>query len=128
EFQEEGYVACLCTLLPLREPGFTLALAGEEKVGEGPAVGIRVVSKGHREVTLFFDRDTHLLVKSETRGKAGTGKEGKVETFLRQHKEFHGVQRPTMLADYYNGHSLISYWVLDYEVSEQAKAGTFARP
>lgn len=128
EFQERGYEARICTLLPLRDRAFTLTLAGEQKVGEGPAIAIRVANKGRRDVTLFFDKETHLLVKTEARGTAGTGIEGKVETLLGQHKDFDGMKRPTTWAVYYNGRSLISDWLLDYEMSEQPKAGMFDRP
>ena len=33
------------------------------------AVGVRVEHKGRRDVSLFFDKKTGLLLKTETRGK-----------------------------------------------------------
>jgi hypothetical protein len=128
EFQEEGYVEWVTTLLPLKGEGFTLTLVGEEKVRGDPAVAVRVSSRGHRDVTLFFDKETHLLIKTETRAKAGTPVEGKVETFRGRHKAFQGVQRPTTLTVYHDGRSLISHWVLDYQVAEKPEGGKFAKP
>lgn len=128
ELQESAYVNWLTTLLPLKGQGFTLTLADEEKDQDRTVIGVRVSSRGRRDVTLFFDKETRLLVKTETRATAGTGVEGKVVTLLRRHKEFQGVQRPTMWAVYHNGRSLISHWVLDYRLAEQAEAGTFGKP
>ena len=91
ELQEGGYASWVTTLLPLKGQEFTLALAGEEKIRDQPAVGVLVSSRGRRDVTLFFDKESRLLVKTETRATAGTGVEGKVETILLLHKEFYGV-------------------------------------
>ena len=128
ELQEGAYATWVTTLLPLKEKGFTLELTGEEKVHDWPAVGVRVSSRGHRDVTLFFDKESRLLVKTETRATAGTGVEGKVETILRLHKEFHGVQRPTMWMVNHNGRGLFSHWVTDYRVAEKTDAGAFTKP
>jgi hypothetical protein len=138
--REDGYVNWVCALLPLKSPAFTLTLAGEEKFSEVtwqkfvpyeillPAFGVRVSSKGHRDVTLFFDKESHLLVKTETRSRAGTPIEGKVETILRRHKAVEGVQRPMMLMTFHDGKPLWSHWVMEYRVAEKADAGMFAKP
>jgi hypothetical protein len=68
------------------------------------------------------------LVKTGTRATAGTGAEGKVETILRLHKEFHGVLRPTMWMVKHDGRYLFSHWVLDYAVAEKPAAEIFAKP
>jgi hypothetical protein len=138
--REGAYVNWVCTLLPLKDPDFTLTLAGEEKFSEFtwqkfvpyeillPAVGVRVSSKGHRDVTLFFDKESHLLVKTETRSRAGTPVEGKVETILRRHKTVEGVQRPMMLMTFHDGKPLWSHWVMEYRVAKKAEAGMFGKP
>ncbi len=128
ELQEGAYATWVATLVPLKAQDFTLALAGEEKIHDWPAIGVRVSSRGRRDVTLFFDKKTQLLVKTETRGTAGTGVEGKVETFLRLHKGYYGVLRPTMWMVKLDGRYLFSHWVLDYRVAEKPEAGTFSKP
>lgn len=128
EQQHNGYVAWISTLLPLRNPEFALALAGEEKDGNQTRIGVRVSSRGRRDVTLYFDQESNLLVKTVTRGTAGTGVEGKVETNLRLHKPFQGVQCPTMTATYHNGRSLISHWVRDCRLAEKPDPGAFGKP
>src|SRR4051794_12104141 len=57
-----GYIA---TLLPLKDKAFTLTPLPEAKVDDRPAAGVQVSHKGHRDVKLYFDKQTGLLVKSE---------------------------------------------------------------
>src|SRR4051794_38253509 len=54
-------------LVPLRDKKYELSLIGEAKVLDKPAVGVRVAAKGMKDVNLYFDKKTHLLVKSEGR-------------------------------------------------------------
>src|SRR5262245_40202075 len=66
-FKEQDYADLVSTLLPLKDKGFELALAGEANVDGKPAVGIKVKSKDKPDITLYFDKKTDLLVKSEHR-------------------------------------------------------------
>jgi hypothetical protein len=77
EFRESGYVNWISSLVPLRDSIFTLVITGEQKDRDQTVVGIRVTSAGHRDVTLFFDKESRLLVKTETRATAGTGSKAK---------------------------------------------------
>src|SRR4051794_31857584 len=53
-------------LLPLREALFELSPLGELKVGNRPALGIRVVEQGMPDALRFwFDKETGLLLKLE---------------------------------------------------------------
>src|SRR5947208_988886 len=47
------------------DKGFTLATAGETKVEGKECVGVKVSHKDHSDVTLYFDKETGLLAKSE---------------------------------------------------------------
>ncbi len=57
------------TLLPLKDKTYKLSLLGETKVADKPAVGVKVSHKDHKDVSLYFDKDTGLLVKSENKVK-----------------------------------------------------------
>jgi hypothetical protein len=66
EAKEDRYAGRVETLAPLvKDKGFELAPVGEVKVGDRAAIGIRVSQKGHRDINLFFDKKTGLLLKSE---------------------------------------------------------------
>jgi hypothetical protein len=51
----------------LKEKEYELSLIGEEKVEDKPAIGIRVVTKGKKDVNLYFDKKSNLLLKTEYR-------------------------------------------------------------
>ncbi len=80
-------------LIGLGGKDFKLSTLGEAKVDNKPAVGVHVEYKGRRDVNLFFDKETGLLVKTETRGKdpmAGD-QEFAAETFYRDYKKVGNV-------------------------------------
>ena len=64
EMKEEVYVEYVTSLLPLREAGFTLTALPESKVNGQPALGLKIASKGHRDVELYFDKKTAQVVKA----------------------------------------------------------------
>jgi len=128
DFREGGYLNRVTTLVPLKGRDFTLSLAGEQKHNDRALAGVRVSCRGQRDVTLYFDKQTHLLVKTEERGKAGTDAEGKVETIRGRYKEVLGVQMPTSWEVYYNDQCLWSHHVIEYKFVEKPAPGTFAKP
>jgi hypothetical protein len=46
---------------------YELSLLGEVKVEGKPTVGVRIASKGHKDISLYFDKDTGLMAKVEHR-------------------------------------------------------------
>jgi hypothetical protein len=90
-------------LLPLlREPGFELSRLPDVFVSDKPARGIRVKSKSHRDIDLYFDKGTSLLVKSESR----ITPPGKAPIILEQissnYRDFGGVKMATKFTKYEN--------------------------
>ena len=65
EHQEQMHADAVIGLRPLGSRDYQLAPLGEVKVGDHPAVGVRVSRKGRRDVNLFFDKAKGHLVKSE---------------------------------------------------------------
>ncbi|HEV3437668.1 MAG TPA: hypothetical protein VG122_09935 [Gemmata sp.] len=63
-----GHLLKIGKLVPLaKEKDYELSLIGEDKVEGKPVVGIRVVTKGQKDVNLYFDKTTNLLTKLEYR-------------------------------------------------------------
>ena len=79
------------TLMPLKDKGVKLASLGEVKAGDQTLVGMRVTRDKHRDVSLYFDKKTHLLFKVEMAVKDG-GQEFVQDVIYSDYKAVDGVQ------------------------------------
>ncbi len=123
------YIHWVVAQLPLKEKAFTLAMDREVKHDERAAVGIRVSSKGHRDLTLFFDKQTALLVKLETQYRdSKTGKEGKKEWVFSDHKEVGGIKRFTRYAIKHDGVLVSETRISNYKPLEKLDERLFVKP
>jgi negative regulator of sigma E activity len=62
------HVESVTNLLSLiDEKGFKMSTLGESKVGDTEVVGVQVTKKDQRDVNLYFDKKSHLLLKAEYR-------------------------------------------------------------
>jgi hypothetical protein len=122
-----GWVASLSPLVAAK--GYTLATAGEQAVGEKPALGVRVSAAGRRDVTLYFDKGTGLLVKYELRVKdEGTGQEVSEETFPVDYRDVQGTKQAGKLTVKRDGKLYLEGELTDHQLSEKLDAGIFAKP
>jgi hypothetical protein len=130
EAKESVHTERVTTLLALKEKGFQLASLGEVKVDDKPAVGIRVTHKGFRDVNLFFDKDSGLLVKSETNVKDFdmNGKEFTQETLYGDYKEINGVLVARKIVVNRDGKKYVDAEISDLEVKEKLDDSVFAKP
>jgi hypothetical protein len=127
--KEEVYSAGLTRLVPLLGPDFTLTALGESKVGDKPAVGVKVQHKGHKDVSLFFDKDSGLLVKSERKTIDGmSGEEFTATTFPSDYKKVEGVMVAHKIKINKNADKLIEQEFTDYKLLEKLDDKMFEKP
>ena len=88
------YTMRMPQLLPaLSNKDYTLSHLGEVKIGNQAAVGISISHKDRKDVSLFFDKDNGLPIKSEVRLVHPKGnKEITVEYLYSAYKDFDGVK------------------------------------
>jgi hypothetical protein len=75
EFHQQAHVERVTNLVALKDKSYKLSPLGEMKVGDHDAVGVQVTKKDCRDVNLYFDKKTHLLVKAEYRAVELIGKQ-----------------------------------------------------
>jgi hypothetical protein len=97
EMNDESYVLWLTTLLPLKKDGMTV----KPLSGNNAKSGVSVSSQGRPDVKMYFDKDSHLLVKIEREAVQGGVKIDK-EYQLADYKEVDGVKLPTKLTELVN--------------------------
>jgi hypothetical protein len=130
EAQEELYVSRLTHLVPLLEDGCKLSPLGEIKVDGKAAVGVRAEHKGHRDVSLYFDKDSGLLARVERRGKdvMGGGGEYTAEATYGDYKKVEGVQVPYKVTIKRDGKRFIEAENNDVKLFEKLDSKLFEKP
>ena len=130
EAKEQGHAGWVAGLIPLiKADGLTLATAGEQVVADKPAVAVKVSAKGRRDVTLYFDKASGLLVKHENQIKdEGTGQEVLEETFHSAYKDVQGTKQATKLVAKRDGKLYLDIEVSEITLVEKLDPGTFDKP
>jgi hypothetical protein len=131
EAREQLYAGSVARLFPLTGKDYQLSPLGEAKVGDRPAVGVRVEHKKHRPVSLYFDKEKGLLLKSETRAKdveRGGDTEITVETFYGDYKKVNGVQVAHQQTVKHDGKPFVESKSTEVKLAEKLDDSVFAKP
>jgi hypothetical protein len=125
--REAAYVYWLTTLVPLRDKAFELTPLAEARLDDKAVVGVKVAHKGRVDVQLYFDKQTHLLVKAQRHSReAGTAVAR--ETRFSDYKEYDGLQMPARLLESVNGKKTTEWTITRYKFPAQLEDGTFRKP
>jgi hypothetical protein len=129
-FKEEFYSANVELLVPLlKEKGYTLSRLKDTKVNGKPAVGVKVAAKDHKDIELYFDRDSFLPVKTvRPTIDAETMKEATVEVIYSDIKEVDGIKYPTKIVANQNGKKLMELEVTEFKKLDKLDPNEFAKP
>jgi hypothetical protein len=128
EVQEEAYAAWVATLVPLKDKAVTLTRIGEVTIDRRPASGIRVARKGRREVNLYFDNKTGLLVKMARRMQDELGEEVTEETFMSDYKDVQGTKQAHKLTIKRDGQPYMESQITEVRLAERLDDSVFAKP
>jgi hypothetical protein len=128
-FKEEIYAGKVDDLTGLKEKGYKLGSLAEKKIGERAAVGVSVAREGHKDIFLYFDKESGMLVMSERQAKdLMDGQEHKQETRFSNYKEVDGVKRPHKLTIKRDGEKFLEAEVSDVKILDKLDDSTFAKP
>lgn len=127
--QESNYTNWVTSLLPLKDKAFTLSTLGESKVGERPALGVKVTRAGHGEIKLFFDKETGLLLKSQRKTHDDMSKKMfDQEELFSDYKEIDGILEPTKLTIKRDGAVFVESETYDLKHLEKLEDSIFVKP
>jgi hypothetical protein len=125
------YAKWVSSLLPLKDKAFKVAGVGEVKIGEHAATGVRVSHDGKRDINLFFDKASGLLVKTENQVKdvkGGGDREMSEETLFADYKEFKGIKYPTKITINRDGKPFVEAGMTDIRPLEMVADDVFGQP
>jgi outer membrane lipoprotein-sorting protein len=94
EQKEEAHARYMAEVFPLKDKDVQVSALPEAKVDDKPAHGVKATCKGHRDIKMYFDKDSGLLVKTERQVKTEMGEDANQETYYSNYKDVDGVKLP----------------------------------
>ncbi len=114
----------------LKDKDVELSGLGEVKVEGKPAVGVRAASKGHKDISFYFDKETHLLSKVEFRSvDAQSGKEVTEERIILEYsaKDKDGIALPKKVLVKHDGEKFMEAEVVEAKLLEKLDEEEFKK-
>jgi hypothetical protein len=115
-------------LVPLKEKGFKIDTAGDEKVDGKDAAVLKVTGPDGKDFKLYFDKADGLPVKLVATVVGFNGEEYKQDTTYSAYKDFGGIKKATKVSSKRDGEKFLDQEVTDFKVLEKVEPDTFAEP
>jgi hypothetical protein len=129
EMREQKYAEDLDRLGFLADKALELSALDEAKVNGQPAAVVRVKAKGHRDVKLYFDKASGLLVKREHDVQdSASGELVTQEVAFADFRDKGGVQHWSTIAVLRAGKKVIEAKLKDIEFLDKVDPKVFAKP
>jgi hypothetical protein len=125
--REDCYSNNVESLVPLlKEKAFTLSMIDGANVNGKPAAGVKVQAKDHKDIDLYFDKETDLLVRVVRKAyDAESMKERTFETVYSNFKDFNGVKQPAKARLSKDGMKFADVEVTDLKVLDKVDPNEF---
>jgi hypothetical protein len=108
------------TLVPLKEKDIAVEYVGEDKVDGKATLVLNVKKKGFHDIKLYFDKSSHLVLKSEGMAvDSRSGKETRLEHYYSLHKAFDGIQYPIKTVTLRDGKLMLEIETLEFKPVSQ---------
>lgn len=123
------YLNYVTSVLPLKGKDFKLTLLPEIKVNNKAAPGILVAQKGRRDIKLYFDKDTGLLVRAERKVRdPDTKKDVTEEVLYSDYKDVDGIKIAMKYATKWDGKNRADAEMTEAKVFEKVDEKLFEKP
>jgi hypothetical protein len=127
--KEQAYVSEVTLLTTLKDSAYELSGSGETKVLDKPAVGVRVAREGHKDINLYFDKDSGLLIKFDHRTMdLKTMQEVNVERIITEYQDKDGLKEPKKGVVNRDGKKFIEAEVVEVKYLDGIDDTQFSKP
>jgi hypothetical protein len=116
------------TLIPLNGTSFKVERAGDEKVGDKPAVGIKVTAPDGKDFVLYFDKETGLPARLVAKVFDLRHEEYTQQTTYSNYKELDGIKKAMKLEMKRDGQKFIEQEITEFKVLDKVPADAFDEP
>jgi hypothetical protein len=129
EFKEAAHGMALMQGVFVKDKAVKFSLVGEVKVKGKPAVGVTVSRKGNKDINLFFDKKTGLIVKAELRRRdIMAGQEVTEERFITEYQDVTDRKVAKKVEVVRDGKLFLEVEVTEVDILEKVDASEFAQP
>jgi hypothetical protein len=128
--KEASYIRAFAGYTPLKDSKrFQLASLGDLKVNNRPAVGIKVSSQGHKDVNIYFDKETGLMAKIEHRTTdLQSMQEVAEERIVTEYQEVDGLKTAKKLLIQRDGKKFMEAEIEEVKFVDKIDDAEFAKP
>ena len=117
------------TFVDFLKAPYELSALGEVKVKGKDAIGIHISKKGQRDISYFFDKATHLVVKSEARVHDEiSNQEVTQEKFIIGYRDTDGLKAGARVVIHKDGKEFMDIEITETKMFEKLDDATFAMP
>jgi hypothetical protein len=134
EQKESMHLGQVARLVGLKDKAYTLSALPEVMVKDKPAAGVKVEHKDHRDIQLYFDKATGLLVKTAMRVKTDQGEDVNQETIYSDYQDAKDEKNnkankvPMKVLIQRDGQPYVESETVDYKVAEKLDDKQFEKP
>jgi hypothetical protein len=115
-------------VLPLTEQGFKIDAVADAKVGDKPAVEIKVTGPDGKDFQIYFDKESGLPVKLVAKVLGFQNDEFTQETTFADYKDFDGIKRATKVEMKRDGQKFLDQQLSDFKVLDKVDPKAFEEP
>jgi hypothetical protein len=129
EIKEAAALARFARLTLLKGKDYKLDSLGEVKVDGKSAVGIKASKKGQRDVSLWFDKKSGLLLKTERRMRdLMTSQELTEERVITEYQDVDGHKVAKKVSVRRDGNKYLDVEVTEFKIVDDIDDGEFTEP
>jgi len=129
EMRQALALARAVRLVPLlTDKIYELTSLGENKVNDRVLLGVKVAVKGRKDLRLYFDKETGLLVKTAHNLDDSNGKEVEQEEFYSDFRNLGGFMRPVKLVGLRKGGKIMEAELVDVKYLDSIDSAEFDKP
>jgi hypothetical protein len=130
QLKDSFHVENVTRLVTLRDKTYKLSPLGDAKVDGKACVGVQVTKQGLKDVNLYFDKASHMLLKAEYRALDPISKQevNQEKLFSDFKDQAGGFKLATKVTINNDGKKFLHLEVTEFRIVDQHDASIFARP
>jgi hypothetical protein len=129
ELREATHFARLSGLSGVKDPGQQATALPPTQIGGRTALGVKISARGFRDVSLYFDKETAILVKAEHQVMDNAANQLVLEErFYSGWKDTNGLKLPSHVEVLRDGKRYMAADAVEMQVLEKLEDGLFAKP